>query len=197
MRGWQKVMPCPLASPSDFVTASHKVKTGKGLHGPMNHSGLCYHQLHTMITRGASGCERPQHKFCILCLPSRHLSSSNLMSSHPLPHPLWQAWQLHPWLPTVPDLTALLSLPLGSVELHPSVRFSAQEWLRAVGLGPEEGHKDDQRAGAPLLQRQADRAGFVQPGECSRETSLQLSNTWRELIKRVETDILHSLIVIG
>jgi len=28
-----------------------------------------------------------------------------------------------------------------------------------------EGNGDDQRAGAPLLQRQAEGAGFVQPGE--------------------------------
>ena len=35
----------------------------------------------------------------------------------------------------------------------------------AVGEGPEEGHKDDQRAAAPPLQRQAEGAGRVQPGE--------------------------------
>ena len=30
---------------------------------------------------------------------------------------------------------------------------------------PEEGHEDDQRAGAPLLQRQAEGAGLVKSGE--------------------------------
>jgi len=30
---------------------------------------------------------------------------------------------------------------------------------------PEEGHEDDQRAGAPPLQGQAERAGTLQPGE--------------------------------
>ena len=30
-----------------------------------------------------------------------------------------------------------------------------------VGEGPEEGHKDDQRAGAPPLQRQTEGAGLV------------------------------------
>ena len=40
-----------------------------------------------------------------------------------------------------------------------------QERQRAVGEGPEEGHKYDQRAGEPLLQRQAEGAGLVQPGE--------------------------------
>jgi len=29
----------------------------------------------------------------------------------------------------------------------------------------EEGHKDEQKAGAPALQGQAERAGAVQPGE--------------------------------
>ena len=32
------------------------------------------------------------------------------------------------------------------------------------GVGPEEGHKDDQRAGAPLLWGKAERVGVVQPG---------------------------------
>ena len=40
-----------------------------------------------------------------------------------------------------------------------------QEGQGAVGEGPEEGHKYDQRAGAPPLQRQAEGAGIVQPGE--------------------------------
>ena len=35
----------------------------------------------------------------------------------------------------------------------------------AVGEGPQEGHKDDQGAGAPPLRRQAEGAGLVQPGE--------------------------------
>ena len=39
------------------------------------------------------------------------------------------------------------------------------ERQEAVGEGPEEGHKDDQRAGAPPLRRQAERTGLVQPGE--------------------------------
>ena len=43
--------------------------------------------------------------------------------------------------------------------------MSSTEELGAVGKGPEEGHKDDQRAGAPPLQRQAEGAGLVQSGE--------------------------------
>ena len=34
-----------------------------------------------------------------------------------------------------------------------------------AGAGPEEGHEDDPRAGAPLLQGQAEGVGAVQHGE--------------------------------
>ena len=40
-------------------------------------------------------------------------------------------------------------------------------------MGPEEGHEDGQRAGAPLLQRKIEGAGLVQRGVGSREISLQ------------------------
>ena len=36
---------------------------------------------------------------------------------------------------------------------------------RAVGLGPQEGHEDDQRAGVPLLQRKVQGTGLIQPQE--------------------------------
>ena len=49
--------------------------------------------------------------------------------------------------------------------------FSVQVWSsqykkdRAAGESPEEGHKDDRRAVAPPLGRQAEGDGLVQPGE--------------------------------
>ena len=38
-------------------------------------------------------------------------------------------------------------------------------WTQHVGVGPEEGNKNDRRAGTPLLWRKAERVGAVQPGE--------------------------------
>ena len=49
--------------------------------------------------------------------------------------------------------------------LCPGMEPLVQERQRAVGEGPEEGHENDQGAGAPPLLRQADRAGLIQPGE--------------------------------
>ena len=42
---------------------------------------------------------------------------------------------------------------------------SAQEGHGCVGSGSRRGHKNDQRAGVPLLRGQAKKVGAVQPGE--------------------------------
>jgi len=49
--------------------------------------------------------------------------------------------------------------------LRPALELSARDRHGAVGVGPEEGHEDDHRAGAPLLRGQAEGVGAVQPGE--------------------------------
>lgn len=49
--------------------------------------------------------------------------------------------------------------------LDPGPGSPAQEKQGALGVSPEEGHKDDERVGAPLLQRQVEGAELVQLGE--------------------------------
>lgn len=72
-----------------------------------------------------------------------------------------------------------------SVTLPPALESSAQEGLGPVEASAEEGYKDNQRAGAPLLCRRADRAGMVHPGEDSKESSLQSFNINRGLYKNI------------
>ena len=71
--------------------------------------------------------------------------------------------------------------------LRSAVEPSAQERHGPVGVGPEEGHKNDLRDGAPLLRGKAERDGVVHPAQewcCSacrradsKETMQQPSST--------------------
>ncbi|KAK4832265.1 hypothetical protein QYF61_021664 [Mycteria americana] len=49
--------------------------------------------------------------------------------------------------------------------LHPALESSVQERHGPVGVGLEEGHKNDQRDGTPLLCGKAERVGVSQSGE--------------------------------
>jgi len=49
--------------------------------------------------------------------------------------------------------------------LCPGLESPVEERYGAVGGGPDYGAEDDPRAGAPPLQRRAEGAGLVQPGE--------------------------------
>jgi len=46
--------------------------------------------------------------------------------------------------------------------LRPDEELSAQDRHGPVGAGPEEGHRNDQRNGTPLLRGKAERLGVVQ-----------------------------------
>lgn len=75
-----------------------------------------------------------------------------------------------------------------SAESSSGVLNTRKMWTCEVG--PEEAKKIDQRAGAPLLQRQAERARVVQPGEEQNSDTLQQpSSTLMGLIKRRDRGI--------
>ena len=49
--------------------------------------------------------------------------------------------------------------------LCPALASTVEERHGPIGAGPEEGHKNNQRDGTPLLRRKAERVGIIQPRE--------------------------------
>ena len=70
----------------------------------------------------------------------------------------------------LPPYSALIDTPSGALRpvLEPSTQGHG-----VVQARPEEGHKDDQRAGAPLLERNVEGTGIVCVGE---EKALEIAH---------------------
>jgi len=62
------------------------------------------------------------------------------------------------------SLHSALARPQPGV-LCPALEPSAQQSHGPIGVGQEEGHKNNQRDGTPLLWGKAERVGVVRPGE--------------------------------
>lgn len=117
---------------------------------------------------------------------SRKLTAKKINSAAVCAHSL--EGQLHPWA--------------ASKEVFPSghgrwldedrvkVRVSTQEWCGPVRGRSEKGYKGDQRYGATLLQREAERHGVVQHGEevvygdliAAFQNLKDIHESWRHII---------------
>ncbi|KAJ7408923.1 protein themis isoform x2 [Willisornis vidua] len=85
--------------------------------------------------------------------------------------------------------------------LHPALGSPTQEEHGTVGMSPEDGHQDDWRNGAPLLQRKAERTGTVQPGEEKAlgkpQCSLPVPIRTKEPTRMMEGDCLEGHVATG
>jgi len=90
----------------------------------------------------------------------------------------------------------LCSCETSSGVVHPALGSPAQQRYERARVGPEEGHRNYQRAGILLLGRKIERFGVVHPGEGSRET-LWPFNMERGFTKKMERDFLAGPVVTG
>ena len=79
--------------------------------------------------------------------------------------------------------------------LHPALEPSGQARHGAVGVGSEEGHKRDSRAGAPLPWGVAERVGAVQPRE--EQVAGTPSSSLRGLIGKMGKTLSAGFVAIG
>ena len=74
--------------------------------------------------------------------------------------------------------------------LSPPIEPSAEKRYGAVGTGPEEGHRNDPRVGAPLLWGKAERVGAVQPGEEKAKEQLIVAFSYLNRASKMGTNFL-------
>jgi len=153
-RDLDKLEKCPCVNLMRFNKAKCKVlHLGQG-------------KPHYQYRLGDEGLESSPDEKNLVVQVDEKLDMSNVLSQPRRPTVSWaasrEAWPAGRGRCLCPA-TCSYEAPPGV--LRPAPESSAQERHGPVGTGPEEGQKNDQRSGTPLLRGQAERVGAVQPGE--------------------------------